>query len=104
MDALKDSTTAWSSEPVTSPTQPAARNLVAIWARGRRQITPWAYPHLRGLAATRLTVGIFLVALGALLLAHGDNALAAIPFAGAALNLAIGSLDMTAARSAATRS
>jgi hypothetical protein len=94
MYALKDNTTAHS---------PAGK-LVGAWARGRRQISPWAYPRLRALAVTRLTVGIFLIVVGALLVSHGHDGWAAVPFAGAALLLAIGSLDMAAARSAAPRS
>jgi hypothetical protein len=94
MYALKDSTAA----------HPPASNLVAAWARGRRQVTPWAYPRLRALGAIRLAVGIFLTVLGALLISHGHDGWAAVPFAGAALNLAIGSLDTTAARYAAPRS
>jgi hypothetical protein len=84
----------------TDPTRPPASNLVASWARGRRQITPWAYPRLRALAAVRFTVGIFLVGLGAVLLAYGHDGWAALPLAGAALNLSIASLDAAAARSA----
>jgi hypothetical protein len=93
MYALNDNTTAH---------RPAS-NLVAIWARGRRQNTPWAYPHLRALGALRLTIGIFLAGVGAMLLAHGHDGWAAIPFAGAALHFLIGSLDTTAARYAAPR-
>ncbi len=104
MHALKDNTTAWSPESVAAPTHPLASNLVATWARGRRQNTPWAYAHLRGLGATRLSIGIFLVGLGALLLSQGHDAWSAVPFAGAALHFLIGSLDMTASRSALPRS
>jgi len=94
MYALKDSTTAH---------RPASK-LVASWARGRRQITPWAYPRLRALGAIRLAVGIFLTVLGALMVSDGHDGLAAIPFAGAALLLAIGALDTAAARYASPRS
>jgi hypothetical protein len=93
MYALKDSTTAH---------RPAS-NLVASWARGRRQITPWAYPRLRALGAIRLAVGIFLTVLGAVLVSHGHDGWAAVPFAGAALNCVIGSLDTAAARYALPR-
>jgi hypothetical protein len=93
MYALKDSTTAH------SPTS----KLVATWARGRRQITPWAFPRLLFLAVTRLTIGIFLVGVGAVLVARGHDGWGAVPFAGAALLLAIGSLDMAVVRSAAPR-
>jgi len=93
MFALKDSTTA----------HPPASNLATAWARGRRQHTPWAYPHLRALGALRLTIGLFLAGVGAVLIAHGHDGWAAVPFAGAALHFAIGSLDMTAACSAAPR-
>jgi hypothetical protein len=93
MYALKDNTAA----------HQASSKLVATWARGRRQVTPWAFPRLRALAVTRLTVGIFLTVVGAVLIAYGHDGWAAVPFAGAALLLTIGSLDMAAARSAAPR-
>jgi hypothetical protein len=102
MDALKDNTAAL--ESVASPTHPPASKLVATWARGRRQITPWAYPRLRALGALRLAIGIFLIGVGALLAAHGHAGWATVPFAGAALHLAIGGLDTTAARSVHSRS
>jgi hypothetical protein len=88
------------SEQATDPTHAPARNLVAIWARGRRQITPWAYPRLRALAAVRFAVGIFLVGLGALTLSHGHDEWAAIQLGGAALVFSIAYLDITVARSA----
>jgi hypothetical protein len=94
MYALKDKTTA----------RPPASNLVTIWAQGRRRITPSAYPRLRALGVIRLAVGIFLVGLGAVLISLGHAGWAAIPLAGAVLNLAIGSLDTTAARYAHPRS
>jgi hypothetical protein len=87
MYALKDNATA----------HPPASNLATAWARGRRQNTPWAYPHLRALGALRLTIGLFLTGVGAVLIAHGHDGWAAIPFAGAALHFAIGGLDTTAA-------
>jgi hypothetical protein len=98
MHAANDNTAPQRSEQAVDPTQPLARSLVTVWARGRRQITPWAYPRLRALAAVRFTVGIFLVGLAAVLLFHGHDGWAAIPLAGAALNLSIASLDITAAR------
>jgi hypothetical protein len=94
MYALKDNTTAH---------RPAS-NLVAAWARGRRQITPWAYPRLRALGAIRLAVGIFLTVLGAVLVSHGHDGWAAVPFAAAPLLFAIGALDTAAARYAPPRS
>jgi hypothetical protein len=94
MYALKDSTTA----------HPPASNLVAIWARARRQYTPLAYPRMRALGALRLAIAIFLVGVGAVLASHGHDGWAVIPFAGAALNFLIGSLDTTAARYAPPRS
>ena len=103
MYALKDNTTPWRDEQMADPTHQPASNLVSIWARGRRQLTPWAYPHLRALAAVRLAVGLFLTGLGAVFLAHGDYGWAAIPLAGAALHFAIGYLDITVARSARSR-
>jgi hypothetical protein len=77
--------------------------LVSRWARGRSRITPWAYPRLRALAAVRLTVGTFLVILGAVMLSSGLGGWAALPLAGAAVNLSIACLDRAAARSAAHR-
>jgi hypothetical protein len=84
------------------PTQPAASNRTIMWARGRRQITPWAYPHLRALAAIRFVIGIFLVGMGGLMLSRGYG-WAALPLAGAALHFAIAYRDITAARSVAVR-
>jgi hypothetical protein len=103
MYALKDNTTPSQSEPMADQTHPAASNLARKWAHGRRQITPWAYPHLRALAAIRLAVGLFLVGLGATFLAQSHDGYAAIALAGAALTLSIGVMDGTAARSARPR-
>jgi hypothetical protein len=80
---------------------PPASTLVNRWARGRSRMTPWAYPRLRALAAVRLSVGAFLVILSTVMLANGLGWVAAIPLAGAALNLSIAYLDSAAARSAA---
>jgi len=82
---------------------PPVSTLVSSWARGRNRITPWAYPRLRALAAVRFTVGTFLVILGAVMLSGGLGGWAALPLAGAALNLSIAYLDSAAARSAAHR-
>jgi hypothetical protein len=101
MQALKDNT---APELVADRTDPPARNLVSIWAQGRRRITPWAYQHMRALGAVRLAVGAFLVVLGTLLATHGQPGWAAIPLAGAVLNLAIGGMDTTAAFNASRRS
>ena len=104
MDALKDTTTTASPfESVVGPTNPPASKLVAAWARGRRQITPWAYPRLRALGALRIAIGIFLVGVGAVLVSQGHDGLAAVPFAGAALCSAIGCLDMAVALSVPSR-
>ena len=103
MSGVKDNTTAWRSEQVADPRHPAASNLASIWAQGRRQITPWAYRYLPALAAVRITVGLFLVGLGALFLSQSHDGYAAIALAGAALTLSIGFLDGTAARSARPR-
>ncbi len=88
---------------MADPPHPPASNRASIWARGRRQITPWAYPRLRALAAVRFAIGIFLVGLGALMLFHGYYGWAALPLAGAALHFSIAYLDITAARSAPLR-
>jgi hypothetical protein len=103
MLAPTDITTASPSEQAANPAHPPASNLVTIWARGRRRITPWAYPHLRALAAVRFAVSIFLVGLGALMLSYGHSGYAAVPLAGAALVFSIACLDITAARSAPPR-
>jgi fatty acid desaturase len=87
----------------TPSTHSPTSNLVSIWARGRRQITPWAYPRLRVLAAVRCAVGIFLAGLGVLMLSSGHYGWAALPLAFAALHFAIASLDITVARSASLR-
>ena len=103
MRAPNDTTTPSRSEQVADPMHPPARNVVSIWARGRRQITPWAYPRLRALAAVRFAVGIFLVGLSALMLSRGNSGWVALPLAGAALNLSIAYLDITVARSVPLR-
>lgn len=82
---------------------PPVSTLVSRWAQGRSRITPWASPRLRALAVVRLTSGAFLVILSAVMLFSGQGGWAAIPLAGAALNLSIGYLDGAAARSAAHR-
>lgn len=105
MHAPTDNTIASRSEQATNLTDPPARRLVGIWAKGRRQFTPWAYPRLRALAAVRFTVGLFLTGLGALMLAYGYHGWAAVvPLAGAALVSSIASLDFAAARSVPRRS
>jgi hypothetical protein len=96
MQALTDNTTQRTAGPAHRP----ASNLASSWAQGRRRMTPWAYPHLRALGATRLAIGIFLTGLGALLISQGHDGWAAIPLAGAVLHFSIGGLDMTAARTA----
>jgi hypothetical protein len=104
MHAPTDNTASSRPEQVADPTHPPASSLVSTWARGRRQITPWAYPRLRALAAVRFAVGIFLVGVGALVLSRGHYGLAAVPLAGAALLFSIAYLDMTVARSVPPRS
>lgn len=84
-------------------TRRPASNLVSSWARVRREITPRASRHLRGLAAIRFAVGLYLTGLGAVMLSYGHDGLAVIPFAGAPLLFAIASLDFSAARTASPR-
>ena len=103
MHAPHDNTTASRFDQVADPTHSSASKLVRIWARGRRQITPWAYPRLRALAAVRFAVGIFLIGLGTVMVSYGHPGLAAVPLAGAALVFSIACLDFTAARSAHPR-
>jgi hypothetical protein len=56
MHAPTDNTTTSRSEQAVDPTRPTAGHLVGIWARGRRRITPWAYPRLRALAVMRFAM------------------------------------------------
>jgi hypothetical protein len=103
MLAPNDNTTGLRSEQAAGPTHPPASSLVSMWARGRRRITPWAYPRLRALAAVRFAIGIFLAGLGAVLLSRAYSGWAVLPLVGAALNLSIAYLDSAAARFAAPR-
>ncbi|HTX84717.1 MAG TPA: hypothetical protein VME44_21215 [Streptosporangiaceae bacterium] len=68
----------------------------------RRVISPWAFDHLRLSAAIRFAVTAFLVTLAAFLFAFGRGGWAALPLAGAAVNLAWGYWELTIARSAAS--
>lgn len=103
MHTPHDATTLPGSGQPAGPAHLPPRSLVNIWARGRRQITPWAYPHLRSLAAVRFAIGIFLAGLGAVMFAYGYHAWAALPLAGAVLHFSIAYLDITVARSASVR-
>jgi hypothetical protein len=103
MYATQNNTKIPGPEQSADATQPAARGLVAAWARGRSRITPWAYPYLRALGVLRLTVGLFVTVVGVVLISRGHDGLAAIPLAGAVLLFAIGSLDTAAARYAHRR-
>jgi hypothetical protein len=103
MHVLNDNTTSSRSEQTVDPTYRPASNLVSTWARGRRQITLWAYPRLRALAAVRFTVTVFLVGLAAVMFSRGYHGWAALPLAGAALNFSIAYRDITVARSATPR-
>jgi hypothetical protein len=102
MRATKDSITP-RHDQLAEPMDPHGSNLVSRWARGRRQVTPWAYPHLRALGVLRLALGAFLLVVSAVLLSRGDGGWAAIPLAGAVLHFAIGGLDTTVAHSAHVR-
>ena len=104
MPALKDNSTPSQYEQLAGPTHAPASSLATSWAQGRRRITPRAYPYLRALAAVRLTVGLFLVGVGAVCLSHDHSGYAAIALAGAALCISIGCLDGAAARSVHPRS
>jgi hypothetical protein len=103
MQATNDTITSRQSEQVTDQTHRPASDLASAWARGRRRLTPWAYSHIRALATLRLTIGLFLAGVGALLIAHGHDGWAVIPLAGAALHFSVGSLDMTVIRYARPR-
>ncbi len=96
-----NTTTSSRAEQAADPTRPSAGNLIGMWARARRQITPWAYPRLRALAVMRFAIGLFLVGVGAMLLSYGHAQLAAVPLAGAALHFSLAFLDFAVVRSAA---
>ncbi len=103
MQATDDNITSWQPEQVTDQAHRPASDPASAWARGRRRLTPWAYSHIRVLAALRLTIGFFLAGVGAMLLAHGHDGWAVIPLAGAALHFSVGCLDMTVIRYAPPR-
>jgi len=103
MHALKDNITSQQYGQMAGPQDSHAASLVSSWARGRRRITPWAYPRLRALGVTRLAVGVFLVVLSAVLISRGHGEWVAIPLVFAVLHFAIGGLDMAAAHSAHPR-
>ena len=103
MQTLKDSITSRQYEQMAGQKDSHASSLVSSWARGRRRITPWAYPRLRALGVTRLAIGVFLVVLSAVLISRGHDDWVAIPLACAVLHFAIGGLDMAAAQSAHPR-
>jgi hypothetical protein len=103
MHAAADNTISARSRQAAIPAHSPAGKLITTWSQRRRQFTPWAFRHLRAVAVTRLAVGIFLVGVGAMLISLSHDRWDAIPLAGAALLLAIGSLDMSAARYASRR-
>jgi hypothetical protein len=103
MQVVHDNASLSRSGQVGGPTPRPASYLVRSWARGRRQITPWAYPRLRALAAVRLIVGIFLAGLGAVMISSGYSGIAALPLVFAAVHFSIAYLDITVARSAPPR-
>jgi hypothetical protein len=94
MSALTDYSTSPQRDQAPGPI-----GMASSWAQGRRRITPWAYPYLGALSAVRLTVGLFLLGLGALFLSQDHGGSAAIALVGAAACLSIGYLDGAAARS-----
>jgi hypothetical protein len=63
----------------------------------------WSSRRLRTVAAVRFAVGIFLVVVGAELIAHGQAGLAAVPLAGAAVHFVWGSWQLKIARFAPAR-
>jgi hypothetical protein len=82
----------------------AANDRTALARSGmRRLILPWAWGHLRAVAAVRMAAGIFLTGLGVLIFAHGDHGLAALPLAGAAVNFVWGAWQLTIARTVSAR-
>jgi hypothetical protein len=99
MQELRRTITPPRSEQAFDPTHLSRTNVVSAWARGRRKVTPWAYPRLRALAAVRFIVGIFLAIIGGLALSRGYPGPAALALAGAALHFGIAYLDISAARS-----
>jgi hypothetical protein len=98
MDATKDITP--QHEHLAEPMSAHGSNVVSSWTRGRREVTPWAYPHLRGLGAIRLTIGAALLIVSVLLLTIDHDVWAAVPLSAAVLIFAIGGMDTIAARSA----
>jgi hypothetical protein len=66
----------------------------------RRRIWPWAYRHIRAIAAVQLVSAVLLAGFGALVLSQGYAGWAVLMLAAAALHLWIGCLDVTVARSA----
>jgi hypothetical protein len=66
----------------------------------RRLISPWAYDHLRAIAAVRFISALILTCVGAMLISRSDYGLAVLPLLGAAAHIAWGSWQLTIARSA----
>jgi hypothetical protein len=69
----------------------------------RRMISPWAYQHMRGLAAAHFTVAVLLLGLFVALIAHNLDGWATLPLMGAALHLGIGRAETAVARSGSSR-
>jgi hypothetical protein len=98
------------SQDITTSTQ--SERLASMWALGflglasadfRRMISPWAYQHMRGLAAVHFTVGVLLLGLSVALLSQGLDGWATLPMVGTALHFSIGRAEMYVARSVSSR-
>ena len=89
-----------------------SHQLANTWALGvagaasgsfRRMLSPWAYKHLRGLAATHFAVGVLLAGVAAMLVSRGLPGWAALPLAGTVLHFLIGYAEVVVDRTAASR-
>jgi hypothetical protein len=69
----------------------------------QRLIFPWEYRHVRAFGVTRIAGGIIAAGIGAFTLSYGACGWAAFFLVVGAANLAVGSWEITIARSAAGR-
>jgi hypothetical protein len=97
---------------VTNTTASQPGQLASRWALGflgatstgfRRMLSPWAYKHLRGLAAVHFATGVLLAGVAVGLLSHGFYGWAILPLAGMAAHFGIGYADIAVARSVPSR-
>lgn len=101
MSASHDTTT---STPLNGLASTRALGFLGIASPGfRRMISPWAYQHMRSLAAVHFTVSVLLLGIFVALLSQGFDGWAVLPLVGAALNFSFGRVDLALARSASRR-